>query len=122
MISARTFKHSVVGVLATALLVASLVGLNLSTADAHDATSCGKITKGVGTLFQIRAHDTGCTTAKRIAKKWRKRCVNSDPGCSAKRVVRVGRHYDCYYRNAGTETVKVACIRGMRTVRFHWGV
>ena len=104
------------------LLVAAAVTLQPEVVDAHEADRCGRTERGIGATFRIRSHDTSCDRAKEVARKWRRECLRTEPGCSPRRVVRIGQHYDCYYREVGFETVKVACLRGMKTVRFRWGV
>ena len=104
------------------LLAAATLTLQPEVADAHEAKRCGQTERGIGTTFRIRSHDTSCDRAKDVARKWRRECLRTEPGCSPRRVVRIGQRYDCYYREVGYETVKVACLRGMKTVRFRWGV
>ena len=104
------------------LLAAATLTLQPEVADAHEANRCGQTERGIGTTFRIRSHDTSCDRAKDVARKWRRECLRNERGCSRRRVVRIGHRYDCYYRYVGYETVKVACIRGMNTVRISWVV
>ena len=111
------------------VLVTALTGLFTAflplTAVAHDAPNrCGH-KRGVGAGWdRLRGHGVACDKARRIARRWERKCIHRGP-CPKRRAVKiwVKPGFRCRYGNiAGFEGVRVRCIAaGIRIVHFRWG-
>jgi hypothetical protein len=109
--------------LVAGVLVLSTVTAGTSTA--HNAPNrCGhKRAPGAG-WYRLRGHNTGCRKARRVARRWERRCITER--CPRRRPVeiRVKQTFHCRYRSIPDSDfgVRVRCwATGGRVVHFLWG-
>ena len=106
-------------------VVLVLSTLTAGTSTAHNAPNrCGhKRAAGAG-WYRLRGHNTGCKKARRVARRWERRCVLRGR-CPRRRPVEIQakQTFHCRYRNIPDSDfgVRVRCRAiGKRVVHFLW--
>jgi hypothetical protein len=118
----RTVKRFMALLLSCALVLSLVV---VATAQAHDAPNrCGhKRAPGAG-WYKLRGHNTNCKKARRVARRWERRCVY-DGQCPRRRpvTIRATQAFRCRYKTIPNSDfgVRVRCLAvGERVVHFRW--
>jgi hypothetical protein len=108
------------------LLSAAVVlsSMTIVPADAHDAPNrCGhKRAPGAG-WYKLRGHNTNCTKARRVARRWERKCIYDTCPRTRPVKIRAGQTFVCRYKPIPNSDfgVRVRCWAvGKRIVHFRW--
>lgn len=96
------------------LVIAGLLLLVGGSSSAAAVKRCGSLQAHGSFADHIRAKALGCKRARRITRRYVRRCAFDSPTCSIS-------GYSCKTTSQTEELRHARCVKGSRVIRFHWG-